>query len=542
MSNILDFFPLTQIRPSQEKSLLFVEQNVLEGYRDIIIQAPTGSGKSAILIAICNWIKSTQLPGVPGGYYLTAQKLLQTQLENDQPILKPGLNNLKSIKSSVEYPCPVYQNCGLGSRAKEKCPCSGVECSYKAAKGKFLASTIAVTNYAYFFAERRYAGKLETRQLLALDECHNVERQVIRFVDLKISESQLEKFAPTIMGNVPDIQSLSELLNWVDQVYIPEAVSRYETLILLADGERNRDGMINKDNPMYKDAIDLDQHICKTNRALEDARKNPSQWIFWTETDNENRKEFIARPLHAAPFMEEMVNKGGTVRVYTSAYPGEKRIFCRALGLDPETTPMCKLKSDFAPENRKVVVFGVGPMGKKNQEQTMPLILKAVDKIVGKHAKERGIIHGHSYDICKRIADHLSRGEHANRVIFPTKADQREEAFLRHCDFEGSILITPSMTEGFDFKDDLARWQIIPKVPWPSLGDRQVKAKSELDPEWYSCETVKAVIQTCGRICRSSKDYGMTYILDDDFWFLMRKAEFMFPRWFLAAVSNARSK
>jgi ATP-dependent DNA helicase DinG len=546
MSSILDFFPLQRIRPSQEKSLLFVEQNILDGYRDIIIQAPTGSGKSAILIAICNWIKSRDdIPGVKGGYYLTAQKLLQTQLENDQPILREGLNNLRSIKSSVEYPCPVHKNCGFGSRAKEKCPCQGIDCAYKAAKGRFLASTIAVTNYAYFFAERRYAGKLEPRQLLALDECHNVERQVIRFVDLTINEAQLEKFAPTIMGQVPPIDTLEELLAWVENVYVKEAISRLEALLELSEHGRDShepDGRPRGGDQFARDAFDLDQHICKTNRAIKDAKENPKQWIFWTERDAENKAQFIARPLHSGPFMDEMVDKGGTVRVYTSAYPGEKTIFCRSLGLNPDATPMCRLRSDFDPKNRRVVVFGVGQMGRKFQEETMPLVLKAVDKIVDKHKAERGIIHGHSYDICNKINAHLQNGDHGHRVIFPTKADQREEAFNRHAAMEGSILITPSMTEGFDFKDELARWQIMPKIPWPSLGDRQVKAKADMDPDWYSCETVKAVIQTCGRICRNVNDYGMTYVLDDDFWYLYKKAEHMFPKWFKESIVNAREK
>jgi Rad3-related DNA helicase len=107
-TSILDFFPLEVIRPAQEKSLLFIEKSVIAGYRDIILQAPTGAGKSGILSAVCNWAaKQDQLEGFPGGYYLTAQKLLQDQLENDVPRYRPGLNFMRSIKSSTEYECPT---------------------------------------------------------------------------------------------------------------------------------------------------------------------------------------------------------------------------------------------------------------------------------------------------------------------------------------------------------------------------------------------------------------------------------------------------
>ena len=270
--SILDYFPLEKMRPSQEKGLLFIEKSVRAGYRDIILQAPTGMGKSAALSTVCNWVAEEvpELEGVPGGYYLTAQKLLQDQLEADVPRYLPGLGRMRSIKSAVEYECLTNKNCGFGALKK----CGRSACPYKMAKAAFLSSTIAVTNYSYFFAERRYAGKLEKRRLLALDECHQTERQIIRFVDLKVSEDMLEKFAPTLMC-FPQMRSLFELLDWLVEVYLKETDDRLTVLRMLAEGQGKDD--------LAKDVWALDHHICKVRRAIEDARSKPDDWIFWQD-------------------------------------------------------------------------------------------------------------------------------------------------------------------------------------------------------------------------------------------------------------------
>jgi ATP-dependent DNA helicase DinG len=530
--SILDYFPLEQIRQKQEQSLLFIEDRVKKGYRDIILQAPTGIGKSGILSTVCNWVavECPELEGVKGGYYLTGQKLLQDQLEGDIPRYKQGLGYMRSIKSSVEYPCATHKNCGFGARAKPRCGCD--VCPYRRAKAAFISSTIAVTNYSYFFAERRYAGMLEKRQVLACDECHNTERQIITFVDIKLSEEMLEKFCPTITS-LPKLTDIHEMIDFVKTEYLQECDARLSILITLASDTDSDD--------LAKDAFNLDQHICKVRRAIEDIERDPSEWVFWMEVNNE-KTEYIARPLRAAPFKAEMVDAGASLRIYASAYPGEKKIFCRSLGLDPDTTPLCRLASDFPLKNRPIIVFGVGSMSKRNQQQTLPSMLLAVEKIVEKHKEDRGLIHGHSYDICNKIHDRLAAGPHAHRLIFPKKADEREAAMELHASMPGAILITPSMTEGFDFKDDLARWQILPKIPYPSLTNKQVAAKAEQDPEWYSCETVKSIIQACGRAVRSATDHAVTYILDDDFWFLMRKADYMLPKWFAEAVTDATKR
>jgi Rad3-related DNA helicase len=92
------------------------------------------------------------------------------------------------------------------------------------------------------------------------------------------------------------------------------------------------------------------------------------------------------------------------------------------------------------------------------------------------------------------------------------------------------------MTEGFDFAGDLARWQVIMKVPYPNLGDKQVNAKRERDPEWYQLETVKTIVQATGRICRSEDDFGVTYIIDADFEMLWGRYRSFFPEWWTESV------
>ena len=93
-------------------------------------------------------------------------------------------------------------------------------------------------------------------------------------------------------------------------------------------------------------------------------------------------------------------------------------------------------------------------------------------------------------------------------------------------------MIRASISEGFSFDDDLARFQIIAKVPYPYLGVRQVAATMEQDRDWYILQTVMSILQACGRIVRSETDHGATYILDLDFIRLYEENTKFFPKWF----------
>ena len=84
--------------------------------------------------------------------------------------------------------------------------------------------------------------------------------------------------------------------------------------------------------------------------------------------------------------------------------------------------------------------------------------------------------------------------------------------------FKGKYtLISPSMHEGYDFKDDLARFQIMIKLPYPSLGDDYVKIKSKAVSGWYERQTLNKFVQAYGRGVRHYDDWCLFYILDGNF-------------------------
>lgn len=556
MNDILQFFPLAEARPKQIKALEFIRRKVEEGFTDIVIAAPTGAGKSAIGVAAAHWIASHEPPAdhARGAYYLVTQKLLQDQITDDIPRYRDVCQNCASLKTAEEYPCGDYGDCATGLRvsaaakrtdelpddkkakisaeqlAKKTRKCSCIidgTCAYRLAKARWQKAALSITNYAYFFTAKAYTNDIKPRQMLLLDEAHSVEEQLIRFVDGAVSLSHVKKW--TQWQTIPKFDTMDQYAGWVENEYLPKLGQVYQDLVDLES--------LADDNNLSKDVIDLDKYICKLNRAIAHLKKNPDNWVFWREESKDASDiQYVIRPVFGAPFVKSCIKSVAPIRLYLSAYPGIPSVFSHNLGLDTSKMAWATMSSDFPADRRRVHHYKAGSMGSASKVATLPHLLKMIVKVCDKHKDTRGLIHSNSYELGKQIQEALVEAGHGDRIIFPQSADDRELSFKTHSDTEGAILISPSMVEGFDFAGDRARWQVIAKVGYPYLGDKQTARKLELSPEWYQMRTVMTIIQACGRICRSATDYGTTYIFDSDFEKLWKKNEYMFPKWFKESV------
>jgi Rad3-related DNA helicase len=115
----------------------------------------------------------------------------------------------------------------------------------------------------------------------------------------------------------------------------------------------------------------------------------------------------------------------------------------------------------------------------------------------------------------------------------------RDEVLKVHINsVEPTVLLSPSMMEGVDLKDDLSRFQIMCKVPFPYLGDLVVKKRMEKNEKWYPYMTAKSIIQSLGRSIRNETDHAISYILDSDWDRFFSKNRNLFPNEFNTLISS----
>jgi ATP-dependent DNA helicase DinG len=87
------------------------------------------------------------------------------------------------------------------------------------------------------------------------------------------------------------------------------------------------------------------------------------------------------------------------------------------------------------------------------------------------------------------------------RLLETNPEIQRDEVIAEHIkSTESTVFISPSLYTGLDLKDNLSRFQIITKVPYPGLGDRCINKKRKKNGQWYIWQTALRFVQAYGRL------------------------------------------
>jgi Rad3-related DNA helicase len=533
------YFPFSKIRPEQRRAIEFALDAYESGKKYVLLEMGTGTGKSATGITIARYMENhapsiKNEDGMPltGAYVITTQKILQEQYMSDfGPQSGQGL--LRTIKSSTNYRCKFYsdQTCAESKRMLSKLgkqlngtefqkQCKN-ECTYSLEKQEFIDSPISITNFSYFLAETTYAGKLEPRALLVVDECHNTETELGKFVEVTFSE----KFArDALKCKVPKLDSQQAVFDWVGTTY-RKAVNKYvkeleKSLVKLSDADQGY-GDFSKQYEM------LEKHVSKIDQFIEVYKED--NWVmnvaYPPEGNKRGARKFEFKPIDVSLYSEKVFFRNGARVLMMSATVVDKEVFCKSIGLNPEEVAYLRIPSPFPVENRPIHCLPVGSMSKDNIDKTLPIMVEAVKMLLQKHPTDKGIIHSANYKVAKYLQENL----HSSRILVHDSSN-RDAVLKKHLETsEPTVLLSPSMMEGVDLADEASRFQILCKVPFPYLGDLVVKKRMERNKMWYPYMTAKSIIQSFGRSIRNERDHAISYILDSD-WerFYVRNHE-MFP-------------
>lgn len=519
-------------RQIQRDILEQIEQKIASGYKKIILCAPTGVGKSLVGVTMARHFGDS--------FIITASKNLQNQYVKD-------FNFLKSVKGKSNFPChlimaekkmddPIFavrdgMTCEKGQCVTKKVVDGKTEsnicrfkptiqevetkditsetCKYYLQKYQGLVHEHSLWNYASFFQILKFNkdvfSKYLQKQVAIFDEAHTIEEQIVQFVGYDIRRRQAEDAEIAIdrydLDDTDDIISIitdiskhySSRIREIEETTDPETHPEYNSLSRL---QRNYE-----DAAQAKVNITADKENFVANRP---------------ETDMDgNIKSISIKPVDISGYLEEFLVAENNMFMSATI---DKTSFCENMGLDSDKVAIIDTpKSPFPKENRAVEIARIRHLNYKSTSDDEAAVINAIDEIMDRYSDKRGLILTSSISRCFNILNGLSTpNKHRVRICHSINqgGKTQDEVIQEHRDDPTGVLLSSSLWEGVDLKDDMSRFQIIAKVPYPNYAENRTRIKMRKFPNWYQARTLTKMLQGMGRSVRNDKDWAKTYILD----------------------------
>lgn len=390
-----------------------------------------------------------------------------------------------------------------------------------------------------------------------VSNCHEFDDVMSNFISIKITEHIVKKFKFANEHNIlRGLKKISNTDQYVDflkslQGDIISTIEQMESGIMSTNRSKLKDNrdlkiskLLNKKNSDVKIMqliTDLSQYLLKIELFLSEYKDNPENWVLEISFNEKTRqKELSLEPIWANDYLDKYVFSKYDMVFLMSGTILDKNLFCELNGLDPDKAVYYSIDSPFNPKSRPIYYMPLGKMSYKNKQETFKNYIPYIKKLLSKYKGKKGIIHTNSFELSKWIEDNVKDP----RLLFHDSSNKDD--ILRHHKLseEPTVIVSPSMSTGVSFDDDTARFQIIAKIPYPSLSSQKNKMRQKNRPDWYSWKTSASLQQSCGRIVRSSLDYGDTIIIDSSFSDVIKYSSHLLPRWFQDSIKkiNVRQK
>lgn len=534
----------------------------------VVIDAPTGTGKS-IIAMWSSWILKEL---GKKGYLITSDISLQDQYESDIDRLRLRWPSIKGVDN---YDCHVnglkfslgecrMRNMGY-DQALAKLDCAQ-RCDYLQLRVRAIDSPVTVLNYAFWLLQRNYvAPKMESserkvpfkkRDFVFFDEAHKIDDivqnhfspRVDNFLpDLLNSQANFlvksgieapsisKAYLNDVVQDLIRIQDRNQLfakLKELEKKLVQFLACRpaAENIVKRMFGQFNEKEM----TPNWKKAFGRFDRIKDIHCKIEDYTKLIAEVglesMVWDQ--NENEAKFMCT--EEATMIQKYLHDQAGFKVFMSATIGGPREFAKVMGI--KSAKFIRLDNAFNYDKSPVVFINKHKLSYRHKEQSLPKVVELLDKIISKHKGQRGIIHTGSYE----FTDYIKRNsKHTFRLMDYENSKEKGDMLDLFKRKEDAVFMGPSLLEGLDLKDDISRFQVFFKVPYPNLRDPLIKAKMEKMPNWYDWKTGITIMQGVGRSVRSEEDWAVTYILDACFISLINKSE-LFPPTFKERVKTIK--
>jgi Rad3-related DNA helicase len=544
MLNILSHFPSDSTpRPEQVKILTDIQAAMGAGKKYIIVQAPTGVGKSHIAATLSNvsrqpdsyivdLIDSYEILAMSvdgykyeelflekpsyGAAVLTVTKSLQEQYHS-------LFSNARLLKGKQNYVCEVDNDfdcdlapCLLTSSLLDKCRTAN-RCHMLNARRDALKSRFGVFNYSSYLTLPDF---IKRRQFIICDEASELEDELVKhysceieYSKINLSDLSLEKLHTNSNGDA---------YRWLTGLSLILKEKLKENEALFKHGKKNKRILIGQ---MVKHRYYKNLHE-KVNTVLQNWYK--AEYIVEITKDNAS-----FTPLYVNMIAQDFFRWGDTV-ILMSATLIDHELFAQTLGIKREEYTYIEVDSSFDPAKSPIYFDSRTKLNYKNMDELLPKLVEKAELICDNFKHDKGIIHTHTFKITEALLKQVKgKSRYLIRESGVTNEAILNEHYLRD---DGTVLISPSLGFGTDLKDDYGRFSIIMKTPYLPLGSERIKRLAVKNQSWYEMKALVCLVQMCGRTTRNVDDYSDTFILDGTALDLIKRNKNKIPRWFLKRI------
>lgn len=492
----------SSFRPVQ---LEMIANSLQSTKRFVVHSCPTGGGKSAAVIA--EHFMTTNRTAI-----LTSTKSLQHQYMEDFEecglVSVKGKSNFTCCKSTPLNPMTCEEGAQVGCGASKK----GGSCPYRRQYEAALQSPLVTTNYAYWCLIHRYGKGLGGFETLVLDEAHTAPNHVGEQVNITFSVRESDMLRvdwPSEWRSIPQWKS------WA-QTHAPVAKTVYEKVLSdCARGDISRDTIRNL--MAWK----------RLSAKLQTIASMEGQWVVEQRMARGRHDGYRLQAVWPYTYAEKLLFLGVPKIILVSATINRKTL--DLLGVKKSYCDFFEYGSTFDPKRSPVYFIPTVALSHKTGDDEFNLIVARVDEILSTRLDRKGIIHTTSYARAKAV---MEKSEYSYFMLLNESQDTASVVERFKLSEPPSILVSPSVTTGWDFPLTQCEYQIIVKAPYPDLRSAVQMARKEADWSYPTYEMSQALVQSCGRGMRSSIDRCETFVIDDTVDKTYKRVPGMFPKWF----------
>ena len=542
-------------RTEQQNCLNFIEKTLENSklVKFFLLDLPVGVGKSHLSIMISDWYKKN-INKAAKVDIITATKILQDQYSESYG----SLNNLKGNDNYTcyEFSCSCKFGKQLAKLANKKCDA----CPYDSSRNNYMNGGLSLTNFHLYSIFSLFGDKMpETRKadVLILDEAHLFDDIMSDFFNFRVNERFIKRFKlPNEKGILSDLKKINDLESYIDFLndlneQLCDAIDQLSREIGLDDKLKNKklidrsskiSKVLKKENNVTKSMsvlFDITNEQGKLDLILKEYKLNDSNWIFdKTKVYKDKEYSYSISAIWSYDFLDKYIFSKYERVFLMSGTILDKNMFCQLNGLDVTKSAYYRIRSPFDVNNRKVYYLPVGKMSYKQKEETFKKYIPYIKKVLKKYWNQKGIIHTNSFELANKIKESINDP----RLVYHDSSNKDDVLNEHKRTDKPTVIVSPSMDTGVSFDGDYARFQIIAKIPYPSLASKKNKMRQKSNQEWYSYKTCASLQQASGRIVRSKDDKGDTIIMDSCFSDVIRYSSHYLLDWFQDSVVSVNQK